>query len=56
MHIHEQIGYLVKGKINLFIDSEARIIKPGDRWCVPSNVKHRTEIIEDSVAIEIFSP
>jgi quercetin dioxygenase-like cupin family protein len=55
-HVHEQIGYLVKGQIKLFIESESQIIYPGDSWCVPSNSKHRAEIIEDSIAIEIFSP
>jgi quercetin dioxygenase-like cupin family protein len=29
---------------------------PGDNWSVPSNSKHKAEIIEDSVAIEVFSP
>ncbi len=55
-HIHEQIGYLVKGKIRLFIESESRLINPGDSWCVPSNVIHKAEIIEDSIAIEVFTP
>lgn len=55
-HIHEQIGYLVKGKIKLYINSKSKTIKPGDSWCIPSNVKHKAEILEDSVAIEIFNP
>lgn len=55
-HIHEQTGYLVKGKIKLHIENESRILQPGDSWCVPANARHRAEIIEDSVAIEIFTP
>ena len=55
-HVQEQTGYLVSGKIKLHIENRSRTIMPGDSWCVPSNSKHKAEIIEDSVAIEIFSP
>jgi len=40
----------------LHIENRSRTIMPGDSWCVPSNSKYKAEIIEDSVAIEVFSP
>lgn len=55
-HIYEQTGYLVKGSIRLFIEGKAQEIKPGDSWGIGSNVKHKAEIVEDSIAIEVFSP
>jgi quercetin dioxygenase-like cupin family protein len=55
-HPHEQIGYLVRGSIKLFIGEKSKLLTAGDSWCVPSNVVHRAEILEDSVAIEVFSP
>jgi quercetin dioxygenase-like cupin family protein len=55
-HPHEQTGYLVSGHICLTIDSVENDIKPGDSWCIHSDVKHSAEIFEDSVAIEVFSP
>lgn len=55
-HPHEQTGYLVSGHIRLSIGSEKNDIMPGDSWCIPGNVEHYAEILEDSVAIEIFSP
>ncbi len=55
-HTHEQTGYLVKGRIKLFIGDEGRDLGPGDSWCIPSDLPHRAEIMEDSVAIEVFSP
>ena len=55
-HINEQTGYLVKGSIRLFIDGKSKILHLGDSWTILSNVKHRAEILEDSVAIEVFSP
>ncbi|MCD4741431.1 MAG: cupin domain-containing protein [Desulfobacteraceae bacterium] len=55
-HINEQTGYLLKGKIRLYINDSSRIMNPGDSWNVPSNAKHTAEIIEDSIAIEVFTP
>jgi quercetin dioxygenase-like cupin family protein len=55
-HPYEQTGYLVKGKIRLTIDGIASELAPGDSWCVPTEVIHKAEILEDSIAIEIFSP
>ena len=55
-HPHEQSGYLVSGRINLYIGGRCCKAGPGDSWCVKSGVEHRAEILEDSVAIEVFSP
>lgn len=55
-HEQEQTGYLVKGRIRLFIEGQSQTLTPGDSWMIPSNVKHGAEILEDSVAIEVFSP
>lgn len=55
-HPQEQTGYLVRGRIVLTIGEETCDILPGDSWCVPSNVRHGAKILEDSVAIEVFSP
>ena len=55
-HPHEQTGYLVKGRIRLSIGTEVYEAKRGDSWCIPSGVKHGADILEDAVAIEVFSP
>ena len=55
-HPHEQTGYLVKGRIRLNIDSDVHEMLPGDSWCIPGGVLHSAEIIERSVAVEVFSP
>ena len=55
-HPHEQTGYLVKGKIYLFIGQEEYDAQAGDSWCIPAGVEHGAKIIEDSIAIEVFSP
>jgi len=55
-HPHEQTGYLVKGRIRLSIGKETLEAQPGDSWCIPGGIEHGAHIIEDSVAIEVFSP
>lgn len=55
-HPHEQTGYLVKGRMRLWVDSEKFEAQAGDSWCVPGGVEHGADILEDSVAIELFSP
>lgn len=58
MHSHsqEQTGRLLKGSILLTIADEKAEMKPGDCWIVPGNTMHCAEILEDAVAIEMFSP
>ena len=55
-HPHEQTGYLVKGKLNMTIGDESFLAEPGDGWCIPGNTVHGADALEDSVAVEIFSP
>ncbi len=55
-HPHEQIGYLVKGHIRLRVGEKEHDVKVGDSWCVPSGVEHGAQSLEDSIAVEVFSP
>ncbi len=55
-HPHEQTGYLISGKIRLSIGDEEFDVLPGDSWNIPSNVEHGALILENSVAVEVFSP
>jgi quercetin dioxygenase-like cupin family protein len=55
-HPYEQTGYLVRGHIHLKIGEAEQDTKPGDSWCVPMDVEHGAQILEDSVAVEVFSP
>ncbi len=55
-HFHEQTGYLVSGAITLTIDGTSHDVKPGDSWCIESDVYHGVHVLEDSVIVEIFSP
>lgn len=55
-HPHEQTGYLVSGHIVLIIDGDRHDMIPGDSWVIPGDFEHGAEILEDSIAVEVFAP
>jgi len=56
-HPHEQIGTVLKGSLELTIGDEKKVVKPGDAWCVPSNVVHRARCFDEAAEVlECFSP
>ena len=55
-HLYEQTGFMVSGKMRFTIGAEQFECEPGDTWCIPEDVPHGVEVLEDSVVVEVFSP
>lgn len=56
-HPHEQMGMVIKGMFELIIDGESRIVKEGEVYLVPSNVKHSARGLDQAaIALDIFNP
>lgn len=55
-HPHEQIGYMVSGRIDFLIEGVMYNAEPGDSWSIPGDMPHSAKVIEDSVIVEVFSP
>ena len=55
-HPHEQTSYLVSGQIRLTIAGKSYEVGPGDSWTIGGDVAHAAEVLEEAVAIEVFSP
>ncbi len=55
-HPHEQVGYLISGRIILDAAGVKFEALAGDAWCFPGNLVHSAEALEDCVAVEAFSP
>lgn len=55
-HPHEQCGYLVRGLFAFTIGGKTEEVRPGGGWYIPGGVEHSVAVLEDSVAIDVFSP
>jgi quercetin dioxygenase-like cupin family protein len=56
-HPHEQMGMGLEGEFELIIDGEAKIIRAGDSYCIPSNVPHSARSVSGPArALDIFNP
>ena len=55
-HHNEQISMLERGALKFVIGGVDKIIRAGDVLRIPPNVPHSAEALEDSVAVDLFSP
>lgn len=56
-HPHEQGGILLKGKLELTIGDEVRVVEPGSLFLIPANVPHKAKAVAGPVVVlDVFSP
>jgi len=55
-HPHEQIFWVLKGRIGFTLDGEMRICGPGEMGVIPCGVVHENRFLEDSETVEVFAP
>ena len=55
-HRHEQVGYLVSGRLSFTVNGVTHIVEAGGSWAVPGDAPHTVTALEDTIAIDIFSP
>jgi quercetin dioxygenase-like cupin family protein len=55
-HEHSQSSYIISGSFEVQIDEKKSILKAGDAFFVPSNIKHGVLALEKSSLIDSFSP
>ncbi len=55
-HPHEQCGYVAKGRLVFASGEMSKELRAGDGYCFPGGVVHSVIALEDSVAVDIFSP
>lgn len=56
MHLHEQTGFLISGRLDFEINGDHIIAEPGDSWNFLADVLHGVEALDASSIIEVFSP
>ncbi len=55
-HPHEQVGYVVKGHVEMTIEGKKYELRQGDSYYAPSNAPHGALTLEPSVIVDTFSP
>jgi quercetin dioxygenase-like cupin family protein len=55
-HPQEQTGYLISGRMRFSGDDGDFVVEPGSSWNFKGGVAHAADVLEDSLAIEVFSP
>jgi quercetin dioxygenase-like cupin family protein len=55
-HANEQVTTLLEGSIKFVYPGGEIALRPGETLEIPSNLPHRVEALEDSVALDVFAP
>ena len=55
-HANEQITMLESGSLRFVLDGEELHLGPGDVLEIPPHAPHSVEALEDSLAVDLFSP
>jgi quercetin dioxygenase-like cupin family protein len=55
-HRHEQVSYVVSGKIELLMGGKAEVLGPGDTFYAAPDEPHGVNFLEDSVVVDTFTP
>jgi quercetin dioxygenase-like cupin family protein len=55
-HPHEQMVYIIRGRISFEHPGGIFLVGPGDSFLVPGNVPHQATALEDSEVLDIFTP
>jgi len=55
-HHNEQLTYIVEGALKFFIDGKEITVHAGEVLCIPSNMPHKAEALEDTVDLDVFTP
>jgi quercetin dioxygenase-like cupin family protein len=55
-HHNEQISMIEQGALKFVIGGLEQVVKSGEVMRIPPHVPHSAEALEDSVAVDLFSP
>ena len=55
-HPNEQLTYILDGALKFWIDGQEIVVNAGETLCIPSNMPHKAEALEDTIDLDIFNP
>ena len=55
-HHNEQVTYILDGALKFWIDGKEITVHAGEVLCIPANMPHKAEALEDTVDLDVFTP
>jgi quercetin dioxygenase-like cupin family protein len=55
-HHNEQLTYILDGALKFWIDGREIVVHSGEVLCIPANMPHKAEALEDTVDLDVFNP
>jgi quercetin dioxygenase-like cupin family protein len=55
-HPHEQLVYVISGRIRMVVAGTSFDAAAGDSFIVASNAEHQAAALEDSLVLDVFTP
>jgi quercetin dioxygenase-like cupin family protein len=55
-HGNEQVLNMISGRLKVLLDGDETVLHGGQTLVIPPDVPHSVEALEDTVAVDIFSP
>ena len=55
-HVNEQVCTVERGALEFSIEGRRQVVRAGESLVIPPNVPHGVVALEDSVAMDIFTP
>ena len=55
-HPHEQITYIIEGKLSMEVEGQTCVLQAGDSLLFPSEVAHGATALKRTLVIDTFSP
>jgi quercetin dioxygenase-like cupin family protein len=57
-HPHEQIVYMISGRMDFHVDGEVHRLGPGGVIAIPPNAIHHGEVVgeEEAINLDVFTP
>jgi len=55
-HANEQVSMVERGVLRFLIDGREHVVRAGECLAIPPHTPHRVDALEDSVAVDVFTP
>ncbi len=55
-HVNEQVMNVISGSLKVILDGEEIVVHGGQTLVIPPDIPHSVEALEDTVAVDVFSP